>query len=153
MTAKVTLLRGETPVVVQKASAGVQRAIGKLVRLLEDEDSTVFEEACGALLALGQSAIVGPLTGALVRTTSPRLRVAILLLLDGLDAGHDQIIAMSVKRALRRERHPDVATRMQLLSIKKGARLLGATSLATSGSTMAPDTVASLEDQELRHQG
>src|SRR4051812_28051139 len=60
---------------VDRAVAAVDRAIGRLVGLLDHDDSRVASEALLALDDLGGDAVVGPLAAALGRSRSPRLRL------------------------------------------------------------------------------
>ena len=135
---------GRGPDVVERAADGVRRAIGKLVRLLDDDDPAVVEKAYAALAPLGQAAIVGGLTGALVRAGSPRLRERTLAVLEHFDPEHDLIIVAALKRALPRERDPDVAARMRWLSFKIVARAMNEMCRPTHTSTGTTDAVASL---------
>ena len=61
----------------EQALVAVKKAVGRLVRLLGDEDPAVIEKAAFALAEIGPF-VVGPLALALPRSPSPRHRLAIL---------------------------------------------------------------------------
>ena len=61
----------------ERALVAVRKAVGRLVRLLGDEDPVVIEKAALALGEIGPY-VVGPLASALPRSPSPRHRLAIL---------------------------------------------------------------------------
>ena len=61
----------------ERALVAVKKAVGRLVRLLGDEDPVVIEKAALALAGIGPF-VVGPLASALPRSPSPRHRMAIL---------------------------------------------------------------------------
>ena len=63
---------------VDRAVAGVRRAIGRLIALLDADDPATIEQAARELAGLGAAAAVGPLAEALARGRSPRHRGAIL---------------------------------------------------------------------------
>ena len=92
---------------VDKAVAAARKAVGRLAKLLGDEDPTVLLKAASALAEIGPFA-VGPLAAALPRASSPRHRLAIMgALLSFGDQAYVQVAA-ALTAAIKREKDPFV---------------------------------------------
>ena len=92
---------------VDEAAAATKKAVGRLARLLGDEDRAVLLKAASALAEIGPFA-VGPLAAALPRASSPRHRLAIMgALLSFGDQAYVQVAA-ALTAAIKREKDPFV---------------------------------------------
>src|SRR4051794_29088043 len=92
---------------VDRAVASARLAVGRLIRLLCDEDRTTVEKAAGALAEVGPFA-VGPLAAALPRAESARDRVVIIGALRNLGLQAKAPALRALNAALKREQDPHV---------------------------------------------
>ena len=136
MATKKRRPRGEAPEAVDRARAGVRRAIVKLIRLLVEEDPGVAAKAYRALHEMGSAAVLGPFLAALGGKSSLLLRTVILLTLDTFGPEYDAEIALGLNLALRSERDLEVASRMRMLALKKGAGAIGTLVSSATGKSM-----------------
>ena len=93
---------------VDRAVAGVERAIGRLIKLLDAEDDATMQEAAAALAGLGAAAVAGPLVEALARARSPRHRGAIMAALLHFRSAARPAVTAAIARAASREPDPRV---------------------------------------------
>jgi len=92
---------------VDRAVASVSAAVGRLIRLLCDEDRATFDKAAEALMAVGPFA-VGPLSTALARAESSRDRRVIIGALMTFGPQAKIPVMRALNAALKRGRDPDV---------------------------------------------
>jgi len=94
---------------VDRAVAGVRRAIGRLVTLLDADDPATMQKAARELAGLGAAAAVGPLADALARARSPRHRGAIVGALLLFRTSARAAVTAAITKAVQRE--PDAQVR------------------------------------------
>ncbi len=84
---------------VDKATADVRRAIGRLIGLLGDEDLAVVEKAVERLVEIGPFAVT-PLAAALPRATTQCQAMRIIVMLQAIGQHYPGPIQAAVGRAL-----------------------------------------------------
>jgi HEAT repeat protein len=105
--------RGKPATKAERAAAAVRRAIGRLVKLLDEEDEGDVYAAAIALEALGGRAVVGPLAAALSRSSSPRHRMLIVGALAAFGREEKASVIAALFAAKKRERDIQVAAVIQ----------------------------------------
>jgi hypothetical protein len=130
---------------VDRAVLAVRRAIGRLVRLLGDDDLAVVLDAAVGLEALGAKAVVGPLAAALPRAAGLRHRAAIIGVLIPLAAEEYSQVAEALVGALERENEPVLLVRIAtdlhtLIVARRNSSRPGSRSVGAQGSGGEPAT-------------
>jgi hypothetical protein len=137
--------RDETNTEVDRAVLAVRRAIGRLVRLLGDDDLAVVLDAAVGLKALGAKAVVGPLAAALPGAAGPWHRAAIICVLIPLAAEEYSQVAEALVGALERENEPVLLLRIAaelhtLIVARMDSSQPGSRSVGAPGSGGEPAT-------------
>jgi hypothetical protein len=112
MTAKTRSER-ETQPEGERAVMAFRRSIGRLVRLLGDDDLAVVHGAALALEALGGRAVVGPLAAALPGAPTPSHRAAIVGALYAFHRQEGPAVLRALIGAIRRETDPVLAIKIR----------------------------------------
>jgi hypothetical protein len=95
---------------VDRAVAAARRAVGRLGRLLGDEDEGMMRKAAVALEEIGPFAI-GPISSALRRAKEPRHRLIIMGMLMSFAKQARGPVSAALSAAVAREKDPHVRAR------------------------------------------
>ena len=97
---------------VDRAVLAARKAVGRLVKLLSEDDPGLVQRALHALGELGPFS-VGPLAAALPRAASPRQGLIIVRVLMHFSGQARPEVVRALTAAARREKAPDVLAEAQ----------------------------------------